>query len=390
MHCRMDRNKLNIGTCILSPYARTEAHIRDLKDCGIDFVVAVDCDRDMLDLFDVYGVGAVVKGVVPGFWGGDGTNAGTMEKTNPLSAYEKAAETFTDHPAIWGIDCGDEPSCLDFGHFGKAISVVQKHFPNQFAYLNLYPSYGVRASTTETERMRQLGADSFETYLDAYCRKVPLDYICYDFYQYAASPEEALENLQIASACAKRYGKSLWIVLQVNSDKETAWITENQLRHQAFSAMAYGVENIIWACYTAGWWYNHVLDKKGVKTVQFDRLKQVNKEIHTLAEIYMQYKAENTFRLDEKSPSQSGVTIQNGGKLLVGELIKRNGTGKGRILFAADDPYDKGNRETEIIVSGSRNLTVHSGAGEIPLKSRADGSYMIQMTSNQAVIITEE
>ena len=38
MNKRMDRTKLNIGTYILQPYARSEAHIKDLADAGVDFV----------------------------------------------------------------------------------------------------------------------------------------------------------------------------------------------------------------------------------------------------------------------------------------------------------------------------------------------------------------
>ena len=39
---RMDRSRLNIGAYILQPYARSEAHIKDLADCGIDFVICID------------------------------------------------------------------------------------------------------------------------------------------------------------------------------------------------------------------------------------------------------------------------------------------------------------------------------------------------------------
>ena len=47
---RMDRGKLNIGVYHLRPYARTEAHIKDLADCGIDFVICMENDRPALDL----------------------------------------------------------------------------------------------------------------------------------------------------------------------------------------------------------------------------------------------------------------------------------------------------------------------------------------------------
>ena len=87
---RMDRNRLNIGVYHLRPYARTEAHIKDLADCGVDFVICMENDRPALDLFSKYGVGAIVSGVVPGWWGGDGDNAGKLSETNPISKYEEA------------------------------------------------------------------------------------------------------------------------------------------------------------------------------------------------------------------------------------------------------------------------------------------------------------
>ena len=36
MKNRLDRSKFFLGTYILQPYARTEAHIKDLADAGID------------------------------------------------------------------------------------------------------------------------------------------------------------------------------------------------------------------------------------------------------------------------------------------------------------------------------------------------------------------
>ena len=114
MNKRMDRNRVNIGAYILNPYARTETHIKDVKECGIDFIVCMGNDRAALDLFHKYDLGAVVSGVLPGWWGGDGNNAGKLCEINPMEKYIEAAKNFCDHPAIWGIDVGDEPSALDF------------------------------------------------------------------------------------------------------------------------------------------------------------------------------------------------------------------------------------------------------------------------------------
>ncbi len=84
MNIRMNRARLNIGAYLLAPYARTEAHIKDIADAYVDFIVCMDNDRAALDLLEKYGIGAIVSGVLPSWWGGDGSNAGKMREQNPM------------------------------------------------------------------------------------------------------------------------------------------------------------------------------------------------------------------------------------------------------------------------------------------------------------------
>ena len=86
---RMDRSKMNIGAYILQPYARTEQHVKEIADCGIDFMTWIPNDRRLLDLFQKYHIGAIVSDVVPGLWGGDGDKAGTLSQRHPIELYEK-------------------------------------------------------------------------------------------------------------------------------------------------------------------------------------------------------------------------------------------------------------------------------------------------------------
>ena len=193
-----------------------------------------------------------------------------------------------DHPAIWGLDIGDEPSALDFPYYNKIWNRVKKLFPNQFPYLNLYPNYASVSKNTAMQTVNQLGTTTYKEYIEQYCKNVTAsDYICYDFYLYSINVPRAYSNLITISDAAKKYNKSMWIVIQVNSNDKSKWISENELRFQAYTAMAFGVQNIIWGCYTAGWWYNQVLDDKGNKTQQYDKLKTVNAEIHHLSIPYM-------------------------------------------------------------------------------------------------------
>lgn len=395
---RMDRSRLNIGTYTLRPYARTEKHIRELADCGIDFVVCMENDRETFKLFEKYGLGVIVSGVVPGWFGGDGSNAGQLAVKNPLGKYEEGAALFQDSPAIWGIDVGDEPSAVDFPHYGKAIDLVNKSFEYQFAYLNIYPNYGVNASNTPEDIRRQLGTESYEEYIAAYCENVDNDYICLDYYPYAAGEVGMYESFSVAADACRENNRSLWCVLQVNSHEKDVWISLNKLRFQAFLAMTFGAENITWACYTGGWWYNHVLDQEGNQTCQYERLKQVNGEIRMLAEEYMDYKRVATHFVGRKEGVSTAETFENAvfkelradddSFLVVGEFVPReSGGGSALIILAADDYRDCAPHSYKVVFRTQHRIVAYGVNGAVPVEFLSDGSAVVQIKSNEGLWI---
>lgn len=402
----MDRSRLHVGTYVLASYAHTEKHIRELAECGIDFVIGVPNDHAMLDLFSKYSVGAIVGGAVPGWWGGDGNNAGQMAEKNPIERYEQAAAAFSDHPAIWGIDTGDEPSALDFPHYGKIMDFVSRYFPRQLAYLNLYPNYASVSKNNAEETVNQLGTKTYDEHIEKYCENIGMDYICYDYYMYAATVDGAYANLRTVADACLRTGRRMWIVLQVNSSREKDWISANQLRFQAYSAMAFGAEAITWACYTAGWWHNQVLDDKGEKTQQYDKLKTVNAELHRMGETYMKYRRVSTHFIgfpDAKGAPDGRVQpiealntgifanlhADQGENLLVGQMVSRADDGScALMLCGADDPYDRAQKEYKVSFrADNRTVFAIAGEGARPLSRLADGSYELKMKSCEGVLL---
>lgn len=403
---RMDRSKMNIGVYHLRKYARTEAHIKDLADCGIDFVICMDNDRPALDLFQKYGVGAILSGVVPGWWGGMGDNAGTLRSVNPPSVYEERAAKFEDHPAVWGIDIGDEPSCWDFPYYGEVLAKVEKLFPKQFAFINLHPYYAPGPREGEYPVKGPLGTASYQDYVDRYCRNIPADYISYDFYylQEAAGPQKAYANLRIISDACLRTGRDMWITLQVNSLDPKAWVSENQLRWQAYSAMAYGARSITWACYTAGWWDNQVVDKEGNKTQQYEKLKKVNAEIHRISRRYMDYRRVETTCVGFSDAMlegslEKGVKVYEDGvfsgltagcPIVVGKMEPCKAGKGGDALFVciADDPTDKAPKTRTLKFKASgREVSVLGGDGYLPLERDGEGWIKCTVSSCQGVLI---
>lgn len=403
MNTRLDRSRLNIGAYYLAPYAGTDAHVRDLAACGIDVVINMRHDRAALDLLHRYGVGAVVSGIVPSWFGGDGSNAGTMEASNPLSRYDSAADAFTDHPAIWGIDAGDEPSSLDFPHYGRVIERIRLRFPHQFAYLNIYPCYALKGSNTAEDIRRQLGTGTYAQYIERYVQCVPTDYICFDYYLYSASLSGLYESLCTVSDACRQAGRSLFMVLQVNSSHPEVWISERQLRFQAYSALCFGAEMVIWACYTAGWWHNHVLDRQGGKTEQYEKLKAVNAELHALGAVYMAYRRvdthfvgfgnaeclQNTGRFSVNALDAAGIFAlhaEGGERLVVGEMIARSGDGSAALLIlAADDPAGERPHDCRIVFRTNRSVRVLMGAR--PLLRHEGDLFSFPLSSCQGAMI---
>jgi len=400
---KFNQNKFHIGTYVLQPYARSEQHIKELSECGIDLVFYVNNDPRMLDLFYKYGVSAVINGLLPKWWGGDGTNAGSMAIQNPIDKYENAINNFIDHPAIVGIDVGDEPSAIDFKYYNEVIKTVSNAFKDKFIYLNIYPNYGYIATNTNDEIIKQLGTNTYEEYINDYFNSIDLNYLSYDHYLYSSSVSLAYENLRIVSKACLKFNKPTMIVLQVNSHDPKLWISENQLRFQAYSALCFGASSITWGCYTAGWFNNQVLDDKGNKTEQYEKLKNVNKELLTFVDTYMNYQYVSThflsFNQDDKDlvdvniKPQNELSISNitnfhvskGKKVLLGYFV--NNENIGLMLCAADDPYDVSNNATQIrFKAEGYNVILHQDSNSIQLKTNND-FYCIDLISCHGAFI---
>ena len=306
---------------------------------------------------------------------------------------------------------GDEPSALDFPYYGRVIDTVNRAFPHQFAYLNLYPNYASVAKNNAAETVNQLGTATYAEHIERYIENVPTDYICYDYYMYSASVAGAYENLRIVADACLRTGRSMWIVLQVNSNKPEQWISENELRVQAYSAMAFGAESIIWACYTAGWWHNQVLDEHGEKTEQYEKLCRINAELKAIGEPYMRYRRTAThfvgYAADDPELSklqQKPVTAANtgfffdlhaeDGKLLCGEMVSRDPLAdSSRAMFVcnATDPMDTAPAShTVSFVAHDRRITLYDKNGARVLTPDADSRYTFSLENCHGALLVAE
>lgn len=418
---RMDRTKLLVGAYCFRPCGDDEGQVKAIADCGIDFITGVDArHRSLLDLFAKYHVGIFAGGVIGRWWGGDGKRAGQMRSALPMAAYERELSDYLsrwDHPAVWKLDICDEPSAKDMPHLAEVSALIAKRVPQAGAYINLYPNYASVSTNTGADETNQLGTESYRAYVDTYCREVPLDYLSYDFYVY--TPYKTLrerllvqmyDNFNIASEACRRTKRSLWYVPQVNSYPAAAIepTTENRLRFQAFTAMAYGAEVINWACWMAGWWTNNVCTADGKLTEQYGRLKTVNAEVHRLGAKYMAFR--NTATHYVGFPADTGLAALNlplretldadvvqglatdeKTPLVVGEMVPRGKDMGLRALFvvASGDPFDEqpALRTVTFRLAERRALRILGSDGEIKPKRSENGLITFPLRENAAALV---
>ena len=409
-----------IGAYSFKPKYRSEAAFRDMKDAGIDYVIesGFHTDFESLDALHRLGLGVFSDGVLPAEWGGHTNVNGKLETLLPIANYERAATRLKRHPAEWMFAAGDENSALDFPYLGRAFRRVWEIRPGFPIYLNLHPSTQVRPKL-------YFGVENYRRYIEEYCRHVPLDYISYDLYPYCRPRDWGIARLYesyriVADACRDTQ-RSFWFVPQVNTTKASIDITAQKLRYQANSALAFGAENLTWACWTLGWWTNNVIGVNGEKTKQYDRLKAVNAELRRLAPEYMRYRRVETGFTGFTGPAAkwieadprgnvalpqvnfdrpegisfdgfADVKAEDGLPLVVGGMVPRDPglSGRAILVFAADDPYDEKPLDRTVRFRADGKVRALGGNGEVKLDRAADGTWTFGIRSSDCVLVIRQ
>lgn len=418
MQDRMDKNKIQIGAYYLGKFAQDEEHIKQVNECNIDFIIDfrpahIYENKEALKYFEKYNIGLIVgmESVLPFWLGGWGENAGRLHQIHPIEEYKTAIDKFVDSPSIWGLDCGDEPSALDFEYYNDIVDLVRKKLPNQFAYIDLYPNYASRAYMTKEQAISQLGTKTYKEYIEEYCNKIDIDYIAFDHYVYSSKRIwQYYDNLHIVGEACRKTGRKYWITLQLTNGRENNnpndVMSENQLRFQAYTAMAFGADVIIWACYTDGAWFtSDAIDLEGNKTEQYDKLQQVNSEIRDFSEVFMKYRNVDTHFIGDfssedldKMPVQPKEKLDTGvfknlraegnKALVVGQMIEKNGFKQALFICAADDPMDKNNETVNIIFNADkRDVKQISSCKNAQIVRKDDGLYCLQVKSNAGILL---
>ena len=402
---RMDRTRFQIGVFGYDDRFKNEACVKELKDCGIDYVYGVPVMmRSVLDNLAKYGIGCAADSAIPKPWGACTRKVKLLEG-DVDARFAAALEEFKakwDHPAIWMFDFCDEPNAVDMPDIGRQVGRVRAACPDIPAYVNLLPNYALAAENSTKQVESQLGTSNYVEHVATYDRCVPLDFLSFDNYPYCDNREKSLgrverlhDNFRIAADVCRRSGRSLWFVPQANARPTCQKMTLNKMRFQAYLAMAYGAESLTWACWYPRWWDHNVDGKDGVRDDEvYEWLKTVNAEIHAVSPLFMRYRNTRTDRIGTGGTATRyddgffrNLKATDGSALTVGGMVGRNGNGRAVFICASADPWGEDTAVRTVTFECSEKASAWNAQGPAKVVRTKTGVQAVRLTDSQFVFV---
>ena len=407
----MDRSRLLIGAYYLDGAFHDERHVQEVADAGIDFLVAVDAKKELLDLCARHRLGAITSSIIPMWWGDDGKRAGLYRETLPLEKLDALRPTYPFHPALWGDYPVDEPSVKDFAHIDAVIRRYRELFPGQLAYVNLYPIYANTAPQGVSPELQkvpsQLGTATYQEHIDRYVQTVDTDYICFDSYPFTGPFATYLENLDIVGTACRKSKRDLWVIIQTGAWKADAMLGEYQIRWQSYLCLAFGAKIVMHASYSPGWWHETTscINKAGEKNATYGYVQAIDAELHALSDVFMRYDSVGVYpcgdiaRADARMRTQlEGLAARSGppqdravrrllgglsadGALVAGCFAGKSGRGRAVLLVNAQNPWSP-DADVNVRLKGSG--TVYVKGKKAPL------APSLKLSSGEGVFIVAD
>ena len=196
---------------------------------------------------------------------------------------ENTVKRFMNHPALAGYFLRDEPIQKDFAELGEWAKKIKSIDSNHFCFVNLIAAI----HPTKTEA---LGTKSYADYIRTFAETVPVQQISYDFYPVLNEGihERWYEGLEIVSTEARKLHLPFWAFALASSYNELhPEPTIPALRLQMFSNLAYGAQGLeYWSYRMSPGLRSAPIGLDGKRTVVYDRIKQVNSEVQSLAGVF--------------------------------------------------------------------------------------------------------
>lgn len=193
---------------------------------------------------------------------------------------------------IKGIHIKDEPNKEDMTKLAndELIEDFKKVYPDTKYMINLIPETAIALRDYDSYK------EMLEHYGNDIMSKFENPYICVDCYLYSDGymvGRNILNNYNQIANTAKKYNAETTFILQSSAGNEFLdTLCEEDIRQQAYLAIAFGADNIQYYCYSVpvDQAYDYcILNSDGTPSVIYDGIKNVNAEIQSFASVALAY-----------------------------------------------------------------------------------------------------
>ncbi len=248
-----------------------------------------------------------------------------MDDTQALAAVKKFLAPYKSNPALLGIYISDEPHTSAFPRLAKAAKAIRAADNSKLPYINLLPNYATNG---------QLGADSYDDYIDKFVQQCQPAFLSYDNYSLfegrGLDADRYYSNLEAMRAKALQYKLPFWNIVLGNSHFEYTEPSQATIYLQMYTSLAYGVKGLAYFTYYTppiGSYRLAAIDQFGRRTQTWEYIRMANLQLHRLAPAYLKLKSVNVFHTPNVPLGCRGLDSSKhlkaieGKDLLVGEFV---------------------------------------------------------------------
>ena len=296
--------------------------LAEMHDCGL--TVAGFVNPKHLDLVHAAGMKAIVNDPRVGNYDWANVDA-AKARANVKSLIDEVGA----HPAVFGYYLRDEPPTSYFPGLEKVESAIRELAPGKWPYINLLPNYA---------DANQLGAASYEKYLDdfvAACKPPILSYDNYSLLDNVALRDGYWQNLEQMRAAAKKANADFWNIVLSCAHFSYREPTAADLRFEAYTTLAYGGRGLsyfTYFCPEVGNYRAAPIDPFGHKTPTWYAMQNVNLQVLKLAPTLLKLRSDDVYHFGKPPPGCRGPMDKNllaginGAQFMAGDFTHEDGS----------------------------------------------------------------
>ena len=258
-------------------------YFTQMKDCGINFIPTNNCKKEELDLISNSGIKLMVN-----------DDRVTYANITEIVNVKNYLSEYVNRDDVLSVFVWDEPSPTMMDVCAVINKQINKNYDGVFGYINLHPNY----SDQELQRDGLTYAEYLQYFVDT-CKPKVISYDHYPFYEDKIGHKCMFENLDEIRKCCNNNGLEFMTFIQSAEYFKHVLPTEEMLRYQVATSIAYGAKGILYFTYAQVIHDKNsenfgvaVLDKDGNKTRVYESIKQINREVQENGNLLMQLKHE--------------------------------------------------------------------------------------------------